>query len=107
MRLPPPLAWLESFVGSLGRALGQKMGFESSSTVNPLVYKVRLRWEDPLSPTTANLLWNHLQGWAAMNECIPTGKVSLEGPGDTVLYLEASIIIKRRLGAPRNDVSWE
>src|SRR5688572_18159150 len=98
MGLPPPLVWLTGFSQSLGGALGSRVDYEVRPSVNPLVYIVKFTFNEPISGKRMLLAWNLFQQYAAKNDSIPEGRVEKEGNSMT-----AKIIVKRRLGLPRND----
>lgn len=98
MKIPPPLAWLTDYVLSLERATGVKILLGLSSTVNPLVYMVTLRWEETPSGKVALGAWNIFQTWATKNDCVTTGR-SERAPGK----MSFQVIIKRRLGPDREE----
>lgn len=95
---PPPLAWLPGFALSMGGALGTSVLFDARPTVNPLVYVIKFTFGEPISGKRMMLVWNLFQQYAAKNETIPQGKVESDGPKMT-----AHVVIKRRLGLPRNE----
>ncbi len=97
MELLPPLEWVEGFVRSLNGALGTNTLYTLSKTVNPLVYKIKLKFQEQISGRNKMLVWNLLQMYASKNDCIPQGKVS-----DKDTELVADIAIKRRLGPSKN-----
>jgi len=43
-------------------------------------------------------VWNLMQKWIVKNDCVPNGKVATSSTS-----IVANIIIKRRLGNPKND----
>lgn len=98
---PPPLAWLRAFSDSTSRALDQRIIFELLPSVNPLVYKLRLRWPEPVNGKLKNGIWNLFQIWAWKNDCVPQGHVDTSNYGMTI-----ELIIKRRLGAPKEELPW-
>ena len=100
--LPPPLTWIDSLSDSLSRALDEKIVVECRPTVNPLVSQVKIKWKSGLAPTRVNNIWNYFQQWAALNDCVPNGSVQRE---DT--FFSVGIIMKRRLGAPRDTLPWD
>lgn len=67
-------------------------------TVNPLVYKVRISFGDLLSGKQMLLVWNLFQQYAAKNEAIPQGRLEQEGS-----QMTSPVIIRRRLGIPRDE----
>lgn len=95
--LPPPLAWVDGFIQSVQGAIGSGVKYDTSTTVNPLVFKIRIRFQEKVSGKNMMLIWNLFQGYAAKNDSVPQGKVA-EGE----FKLVAEIIIKRRLGPPRD-----
>jgi len=90
------------FVGSAGRALGQSITFNLGPTVNPLVYKLKLSWSEPVGGKLSTNIWNVLQGWIAKNEAVSDGKVE-----NTPTTLQVSIGIRRRFGVPKRVAPWE
>jgi len=94
--LPPPLAWVDGFIHSIQGALGQQVRHEVKSTVNPLVYRIRVDFPEKISGKNLMLVWNLFQMYAAKNDGVPQGKAA-----DTERCLVADVIIKRRLGLPR------
>jgi hypothetical protein len=99
--LPPPLRWFDSFAGSTGRALGQGISHSVQVSVNPLVYKVKLKWPEPVDGKIINGIWNLLQIWTVKNDCVTDGQVDTSS-----VSLKATIIVKRRLGPPKDVVPW-
>jgi hypothetical protein len=99
--LPPPLVWFGTYVRSVGRALGQNPTFSAKPSVNPLIYTVKVAWEEPLSGKLVNSVWNLLQQWAVLNDCVPEGAVS-----ETPTSITVRMIVKRRLGAPKDVTPW-
>lgn len=79
-------------------ALGTSVSFEVNKTVNPLVYTVKFTFGEPVSGKRMMLVWNLYQQYAAKNDAVPQGKVESEGTS-----LTTRVIIKRRLGLPRNE----
>ena len=94
---PPPLVWVGSFIHSIVGALGSSVKYEVNTTVNPLVFRVRILFMEKVSGRNTMLVWNLFQMYASANDSIPVGKVSSDG-GELV----AEIIIKRRFG-PKKD----
>ena len=99
MKIPPPLAWLKDYTLSLERATGTKILLDLTPTVNPLIYRVILTWEETPSPKVSLGAWNIFQSWAAKNDCVPHGKTER-----TPCVKAFTIIIKRRLGPDREDL---
>lgn len=97
--LPPPLAWVSSFCTSTGGALGQQMVYDVKATVNPLVYKLRVGWPEDVKSSIGLQVWNLLQKWIVVNDCVQNGAVDLKPTS-----LTAHIIVKRRNGSPK-DIS--
>jgi hypothetical protein len=95
---PPPLAWVDSFVDSTSRALDQQIFYTLEPTVNPLVFTIRLRWEQGVSGKLVMGVWNLLQIWIHKNNCETYGKVNT---GST--SLAAHIVTKMRLGPPKDE----
>lgn len=95
--LPPPLAWIASFIHSVQGAVGRKVTYEISQTVNPLVYRIRIDFPEKVSGKSMMLVWNLFQMYAAKNDCVPQGKAA---DGDYRLVTE--VIMKQRLGRPKN-----
>lgn len=95
--LPPPLAWVESFIHSVEGAIGSKVKYSTESTVNPLVHRIRISFPEKVAGRNMLLIWNLFQIYAVKNDSVPQGKAA-EGE----YKLVADIIIKRRLGLPRD-----
>lgn len=93
---------MKEFVASTSRALGQPINYDLRASVNPLVYTVRLRWQDPIPGKLRLGIWNLFQFWAHKNDAVPEGKVEA---GDRSMFL--SIGTKRRLGEDKNEVPWK
>jgi hypothetical protein len=106
---PPGLAWLNSFSISTGAALDQGIVAEVYSTVNPLVYTVRVRWPESISMKNAVMVWNLLQKWAAANKTTPDGRVDFVQEIITttrevrIRGFSVDIHIRERLGHPKNE----
>ena len=81
--------------------MGQGVSHSFQPSVNPLVYIVKLSWTEPVSGKIINNVWNLLQGWAAKNDCVPEGDVET-----TPTSLVTKVIVKRRMGPPRDDSPW-
>lgn len=92
--------------------MDQRLTCRTYSTVNPLVYKVRLDWSDPIKPTTAMQVWNLFQKWAGANESTPSGRVewrNLPHPqsGEEFSFgFQVEVHLKERLGHPKNAHPW-
>jgi len=105
---PPSLVWVESFTTSTGAALGQKLIARVYPTVNPLIYRIRLDFYEPVKLDAASQIWNLFQKWAAANECTPSGRVemrNLPSPVTGELYnfgFQVEVHLKERLGPPRD-----
>jgi len=97
-RLPPPLTWVHSFCVSTGGALGQPIVFDVKTTVNPLVYKLLLNWEEAVPGPITLQIWNLLQRWIAMNDCVPNGTADTHSNSLTI-----HVIVKRRFGNPKDE----
>lgn len=94
---PPPLAWIDGFVLSLGRALGQRVEYTLEGTSpSPLVFHVRLKFSEKVSGKNMLLAWNLFQMYATKNDSVPQGKAAEPNS------LLAEVAIKRRLGPVRN-----
>jgi hypothetical protein len=89
---------LSEFAESTSRALGQQIIYDLRASVNPLVYTLRVKWQDPVNGKVKNDIWNLFQIWAHKNDAVPEGKVEA---GDTALFI--SIGTKRRLGPDKNE----
>jgi hypothetical protein len=101
---PPGLAWLDSFCGSVGLALGSSIQASTESTVNPLIHTVRLRFGEPCDPKRANEIWNLFQKWAAVNGSRPQGRIERRAYSKWLIDgMSISVMIRERLGAPRNE----
>lgn len=96
--LPPPLRWIDSFITSIGEAIGSGIAIELEKTVNPLVYDFTLHFEELIAGPRMLQIWNMLQQYAAKNETIPQGKVAI-GP----FSMRVKLVVKRRLGPPRDE----
>lgn len=96
--MAPALTWIGSFVRSAVGALGSSIKFEVTSTVNPLVFRVRLIFGERISGKNLLLVWNLFQMYATRNDSVAAGKSS---SNDRELLTE--VIIKRRLGPVRNS----
>ncbi len=94
----PTLEWVNGFVLSITRATGVTVTSHIEKTVNPLVFRVRLRFAEPLSGKSMMLVWNLFQMYAKKNESIPQGKKP-----EKSLELVAEVVVKRRLGPARNE----
>jgi len=90
------------FVESASRALGQNMSYRLESSVNPLVYKLKLTWPEPVSGELITGIWNVLQGWVSKNEAVAEG-----GVRTTPNSMSAAIVIRRRFGVPKKAAIWE
>jgi hypothetical protein len=75
--------------------------YDLRSSVNPLIYIVRVRWLEPVSGKVKNDIWNLFQIWAHKNDAVPEGKVEA---GDTALFI--SVGTKRRLGPAKEEKPW-
>lgn len=106
---PPGLAWLDSFCGSTGTALDQGMLAETNSTVNQLVYKVRIKWSEPITMPQAIQVWNLFQKWAGKNQSTPSGRVEMEEVAHPlskqtfVKGFSTDVHLRERLGHPKNE----
>lgn len=102
---PPGLAWLTSFSLSTGAALDQPILVEVTKTVNVLVYKVTLKWEEPIDPLHGLMVWNLLQKWAARNDSVLKGPIKFLKRRDRDLDrgISVEVQIKERLGHPKNS----
>lgn|SRR5688572_22458618 len=94
--LPPALAWLDGFMHSVSGALGQRVVYNVDSTINPLLFRVRIKFSEKVSGKNLMLVWNLFQMYAAHNDSVPKGKAA-----ESEFSLLAEVIIKRRLGLPR------
>jgi len=74
------------------------MVFDVQPTVNPLVYKVTVTWPEKVAGSLSNQVWNLMQMWMTTNDCVQNGGVILTGTS-----LTAQIIVKRRMGNPKNE----
>lgn len=102
--VPPPLAWIPSFCASTGFPLDQAMVAEVFPTVNPLTYKIRVRWGEPISSKSALLVWNLFQIWAARNgTVVENGKMTFDVRGDDYYGMSVQAILRERLGLPRDE----
>lgn len=97
MLTPPPLAWLNGFIHSIVGALGSGVSFSVNKTINPLVMRIKLSFQEPVAGKNLVLVWNLFQMYASKNDCIPQGKAS---EGDRSLITD--VVIKRRIGIPVN-----
>lgn len=72
--------------------------------MNPLTYKLELRFGEPQSPKLQGMIWNLLQQYAAANNTVPQYRwQQLTEPGRMVVKL----LVKERLGLPKDVVPWE
>lgn len=94
----PPLEWISGFTNSISRAVGSTVSAKTETTVNPLVFRVRVLFSEPLSGRNMMLVWNLFQMYAVKNDSVPQGKKS--GAPQELL---AEVVVKRRLGPPRKD----
>jgi len=74
------------------------MVFDVKATVNPLVYMVSVRWEEDLPGSLVLKVWNLMQKWLVKNDCVQNGNIATS-PTSII----ANIIVKRRLGNPKNE----
>lgn len=95
----PPLMWVPDVSDSMSRALGTACSYEVRSTVNPLMYRIVFSFGERQSGKQMLLLWNVVQQYAAKNDAAPQGKVESEDGR----RLAVDIVVKRRLGPPRNE----
>jgi hypothetical protein len=102
MVIPPPLAWIPSFVSSTSRAIDQQMVYDLKPTVNPLVYSLKLSWTTALSGKLINGVWNLFEKWATHNDVTTNGKVDTDPRSMTI-----GVVIKRRFGNPKDSAPWE
>lgn len=98
MQLSPPLAWFDGFIKSIGGAIGASPQWNLTTTVNPLVFRVRIYFPERVSGRNLVLIWNLFQMYAAKNNCVPQGKSS-----NSDRVLSAEIVTKQRLGLPQNE----
>lgn len=95
--LPPPLAWIDGFIHSVQGALSQKVTYDiSGSEVNPLVYKIHIKFSEKISGKNMLLVWNLFQMYGTRNDSVVQGKNS-----ESEYKIVAEVGIKRRLGPPR------
>lgn len=78
-------------------ATGQRLKVRVGTTVNPLVFTIRLDFSEPIAGKNMLLVWNLFQMYASKNETVPKGKAAI---GNRSLLTE--VVVKRRLGPPRN-----
>ena len=97
MYLPAPIAWLELFGQSIYSATDETVDIEISPTINPLVYKLRLDLSK-LSGRSRLLVWNILQIFASVNDCV----IPLNSLEDSRESWVLELVTKRRLGPKRN-----
>ena len=93
----PPLEWISGFTASISRAIGSTVSARVDTTVNPLIFRVRVLFSEPLSGRNMMLVWNLFQMYAVKNDSVPHGKKA-QAPQELV----AEVIVKRRLGSPRS-----
>jgi hypothetical protein len=62
------------------------------------MYKVKLNFTESLNSKQMMLVWNLFQIYAAVNDSVPHGRLESEG-----YHMTINVIIKRRLGLPRNS----
>lgn len=95
--LPPPLAWIDGFIHSVQGALSQKVSYEvGNSEVNPLVYRIQVKFSERVSGKNLLLVWNLFQMYGTRNDSVIQGK-----PSDSEYKITAEVSVKRRLGPPR------
>lgn len=99
--VPPPLAWVPDLASSLERALGTGVHVKINPTVNPLLFKLQFDFSEAQPGERMGMIWNLIQQYAAKNETVPQGNVSIEDRS-----LTTQVAVKRRLGLPRNARPW-
>ena len=78
-------------------------------TVNPLVYRVRVKWSQPVSVKNSVMVWNLFQKWAGRNGTTPSGRVQFAEdphPATGEMFMRGFTVevhIRERLGLPKND----
>jgi hypothetical protein len=95
--LPPALAWLNAFATSTGLALDQPIVADAQSGVNVLVYKVSVKWVEPISTHHWALVWNLFQKWAAKNDATPSSNVDVREVRGKVLGFSVNVHTRERL----------
>jgi hypothetical protein len=93
--LLPTLKWIPSFVFSIQMALGSSVSYDLTETVNPLVYRFKLKFSEPMAGKNIMLIWNMLQMYSATNDSIIQGRVKGH-------EFEAEIGVKRLQGKDRD-----
>ena len=96
--LPPPLRWVESFLESIGQAIGSGVEVEIEKTVNPLVFNIKVTFGELIAGPRMMHIWNIFQQYASKNDTLPQGKVSI-----SPRTMAIQVVVKRRLGPPRNE----
>lgn len=82
---------------------------EVHSSVNALVYKVHVKWDEPIRMDQAVAVWNLFQKWAAKNKSRPDGRVifdETEHPLSKQMFvkgLSTDVHLRERLGHPKNE----
>jgi len=74
------------------------MVFDVKPTVNPLVYTVSIKWVEDLPGSLVLKVWNLMQRWLTKNDCVPNGQATISPTSLTI-----NVIVKRRLGNPKNE----
>lgn len=97
----PALAWVPSLASSLSRALGCAVEHETSSTVNPLMYTILLKFGQEQDGKTRMRIWNLIQLYMAKNDTFPQGSPDL-----TASRLSIRVGVKTRRGPARDDAPW-
>lgn len=95
--IPPPLAWLNSFAKSTGLALDQPMVADAQSGVNVLVYRVSVKWVEPIPKNQWMLVWNLFQKWAAKNDATPSSNVDVNEVWEKIRGFTVDVHIRERL----------
>lgn len=74
------------------------MVFDVKATVNPLVYKVSVVWQENVTGTISLQVWNLLQRWIVTNDCVQNGRADMHATS-----VSTHIIVKRRFGNPKDE----
>jgi hypothetical protein len=96
VNVPPSLQWVPRFARSVESAVGSGIRWELAKTVNPLVYTVRIGFNEQMSGKNVMHIWNLFQMFAASNDCVMKGKKM-----DAGWNLIAEVGMKERLGHPK------
>ena len=68
---PPALKWVEPFVHHLNRAVLEGLwGWELREDVDPLRWRLQLRFKEPVRTAELPFIREALRAWAAVNSCV-------------------------------------